>query len=143
MDISRQTAEELSLRFKAASESCESSLREVMAHQSLGEVRVYGALVANFMGNVYTNVLRPIWHAFPDLEPAAMKEPYVEPVVELSPEAKAALQSFANDASTALSYAQQMVPHSSHGSTFALDGLPAIEEALHAIEAFAEQPRFR
>lgn len=143
MEISRQTAEELTRRFKAASESCESSLREVMAHQSLGEVKVYGSLVATFMGNVYTNVLRPIWQAFPDLEPQAMKQPYVKPVAELAPEAKAALQSFATEASAALAYAQQVLPQNSHTATFALDGLPAVEEALRAIEAFAAQPRFR
>ncbi len=143
MELSLQTAEELSRRFKAASESCELSLREVMAHQSLGEVKVCGDLVANFMGNVYSNVLRPIWRAFPGIEPEFMKEAYVEPVAELAPEAKAALQSFAAEAAAALSYARQMVPESQHRSTFTFDGLPEIEEALRAIEAFTEQPRFR
>ena len=72
-----------------------------------------------------------------------MKEPWSEPVAELAPEAKAALQAFAAQASEALSYAQQVVPQDSHSAVFALDGLPGVGEALQAIEAFASNPRFR
>ena len=141
MELSREIAEELSRRFQAASTDCESSLRVVMAHQSLGEVKVYGGLAASFMGLVFTNLLRPLWQAFPDVEPNAMREPWAEPVPELAPEVKVALQSFAASANAALLYAQQVLSRNS--SELEFDGLSEIEAAVRQIQAFIEHPRFR
>lgn len=143
MEISQETAAELSRRLQAASESCQSSLRVIMTHQSLGEVTVYGRLVGNFMGQLYTNVLAPLWKAFPEIEPEAMKTPYVEPVAELSPEAKMALQSFAAEASAALRYAREVLREAAKSSALEFGGLPEVEEALQQIKAFEERPHFR
>jgi hypothetical protein len=114
-----------------------------MTHQSLGEVSVYGRLVATFMAYVYANVLRPIWKAYPDLEPQSTKGPYVEPVAVLAPEAEAALRSFITEASAALAYAKEALSQEDRATAFNFGGLGEVEEALREIQAFRERPRLR
>lgn len=63
-----------------------------MSHQNLGEVKVFGRLVANFMGRSYLNILKPIWAAHPELEPEAMKKPHTAYGAELTPESREASQ---------------------------------------------------
>jgi hypothetical protein len=143
MELSRDVAEEIARRIGAASTACEDSLRVVMAHQSLGEATVYGRLVATFMAFAFTNILRPIWNAYPDLEPQSKTNPNVEPVPVLAPEADAALRSFVSKARAALAYAQDQVSKQDQATAFTFGGLREIEGALREIEVFREHPRFR
>jgi hypothetical protein len=143
MELPHQIAADVSRLFKAASESCESSLRVIMAHQSLGEAMVYESLVAIFMGHVFTNVLRPIWQKSPDIEPEEMKKPYVETSAQLAPESSAALKVIAVVANEALQYARRGVPQEQQSASFDFEGLTEIEKALSKISSFIEQPHFR
>jgi hypothetical protein len=136
MILPREIAEELSRRFVASSAACDSSLRVVMAQQSAGEAAVYRRLVGGFMGQAYTNVLRPIWKTHPELEPPEMNEPYVEPLAELTTETKAALEAFLSGAKDALSYAKETLSPDAQVHGLAFGGLPEIEAAVHEIEAF-------
>jgi len=92
MDV--KLAGEIAARLQQASSLCESSLLTVMANEGLGTVEVYCRLVGLFMGQAYTNVLAPICKAFPTLEPAEMKTPYVEPEPSLTMESQQALGEF-------------------------------------------------
>jgi hypothetical protein len=143
MTIDRKTAEEISERFRKASEFCESSLRTVMTNESLGQVEVYGRLVALFMGHSYTNVLAPIWKEFPCLEPEDMKEPYVEPKPTLTEGSQRALRSFLAEAHAAVEFAKKSIPLDDANKYLRFDGLNEIETAVAAIESFLENPRFR
>lgn len=69
-----------------------------------------------------------------------MREPLAERVLELAPEVKLALQSFAANANDALLYAQQVLPPNSFRLEFG--GLSEIESAVKQIQAFTEHPRF-
>jgi hypothetical protein len=136
-------AQEIATRVHKASSACESSLRTVKTHEGLGIIEVYGRLVGLFMGHAYTNVLAPIWKAFPTLEPAEMKTPYVEPAPALTKKSQEALKEFIAEARSALEFTQKSVPASEVGRTFSYGGLTELEEALTKIEDFLARPRFR
>lgn len=114
-----------------------------MSHQSLGEVKVYGKLVANFMGQSYVNLLRPLWAHNPSLQPAEMNEPYAPSEPALSPESRAALESFLSIARSSIDFVTQHVPVDQQTSAFAFGGVAEVIEATDAIAAFLEKPRFR
>lgn len=141
--IPSDIAKELSLRFSDASEQCDKSFRVVMSHQSLGEVKVFGKLVANFMGNSYLNILKPIWAAHPELEPAGMKTPCAPPVAELAPESRKALEAFLVAARSSIELAKQCIPEDGQKSLFAYGGMAEVVEATEAIADFLANPRFR
>jgi len=127
----------------AAAQLCESSLGLVKANEGLGIVQVYGRLVADFMGHAYTNVLAPIWKLYPGLEPAGMKEPYVEPTASLTAESQAALRHFIAEARKTLQFAKVSVPETEAARLFAYGGLTELEGALQRIEEFLAHPRHR
>lgn len=136
-------AAEISARITAAAQLCESSLGPVKANEGLGVVQVYGRLVADFMGHAYTNVLAPIWKAHPGLEPAEMKEPYVEPTPSLTAESQAALRKFIAEARKTLEFTKASVPESEARRVFAYGGLTELEASLARIEEFLAHPRHR
>lgn len=117
--LSKDVAEEITRRFSDASEQCDKSLRVVMANQSLGQVRVYGKLAGSFMGHSYTNVLKPIWDANPELMPPEMHEPYTPPKPELTPESREALEAFLAQAVSSIEFVKQNVPEDQQKSLFA------------------------
>jgi hypothetical protein len=139
--LPKDIAEEISLRFCEASKQCDASLRIVMSHQSLGEVKVYGKLVANFMGQSYVNLLRPLWAENPSLKPPGMNQPYVPSESQLSPESRAALESFLSSARASIEFVAQHVPVDQQMSAFAFGGMAEVIEATDAIAAFLEKPR--
>ncbi len=141
--IPSDIAEELTLRFSEASKECDRSLRVVMTHQSLGEVKVLGKLVADFMGHSYLNILKPIWAAHPELEPIEMKAPYKPPVAELAPESREALQAFLAAARSSIELAKQHIPEDEQKSLFAYGGMDEVVKATEAIADFLANPRFR
>jgi hypothetical protein len=141
MDV--KLAAEIASRITAAAQLCESSLGPVKANEGLGVVQVYGRLVADFMGHAYTNVLAPIWKAYPALEPNDMKEPYVEPTASLTPESQAALRQFIAEARKTLQFTRKAVSETEAARLFAFGGLGELEAALQRIEEFLVHPRHR
>ncbi|UPG95750.1 hypothetical protein [Luteibacter aegosomatissinici] len=141
--LPEDVAQEISRRFIDASAQCEASLRVVMSHQSLGQVNVYGKLVGRFVGNSFTNVLKPIWDANPRLNPKEMQVPYVAPRATLSPESREALEAFLIAARASIEFTKQHIPEAQQESLFAYGGMAEVVEAADAIAAFLEEPRFR
>jgi hypothetical protein len=135
-------AQEIARRFSDASAQCGKSLRVVMTHQSLGQVKVYGKLVGSFMGHSYTNVLKPIWDANPSLAPVEMQTPYVAPRAELAPESREALEAFLIVARSSIEFAKQYVPEDQQKSLFAYGGMEEVVGAADAIAAFLAEPGF-
>ena len=143
MPIERATAEEINALLGQASTLCGESLRTVKSHEALGIVKVYGRLVGLFMGHSYTNLLAPIWAEHPDLEPPAMKEAYREPEPALSPESQAALRSFLDQATGAMSRVRELLASEGiDGSSLPYGGLAEVEESVDEIHAFLKAPRF-
>jgi|SRR6266404_4304007 len=136
-------AKEITKRIQEASALCESSLRTVMTQEGLGHVQVYGRLVGDFLGHSYTNLLAPIWKAFPELEPAEMRTPYVEPMPTLTAESRQALSQFVREARSALDFVRAAVPSADAKQFFNFGGLEEVEKAVSAIEEFLADPRFR
>jgi hypothetical protein len=140
--LSKDVAEEIARRFEDASEQCEKSLHVVMHNQSLGQVQVYGKLVGRFMGHSFTNVLKPIWDANPELTPPEMHQPYVPPKPELTAESREALEAFLAAAVSSIEFAKQNVPEDQQKSLFAYGGMAEVVEAADAIAEFLAVPRF-
>ena len=138
-----EIAKEIAKRIQQATALCESSLRTVMSQEGLGHVQVYGRLVGDFMGHSYTNVLAPIWKAFPQLEPPEMRTPYVEEAPTLTPQSRQALSQFVREARTALDFARSAVPPAEAENFFRFGGLAEVEKAVSAIEDFLATPRIR
>jgi hypothetical protein len=118
-------------------------LRAVKANETLGQVKVYGSLASDFMGHSFVNVLRPIWKAFPTLEPVEMRVPYVEPEPTLTAESRQRVAEFLREAHSALAFARAAVPAEQSNGVFGPEGLAEIEAAVRAIEEFLQHPRFR
>jgi hypothetical protein len=129
-------------RFCEASEQCNKSLHVVMANQSLGQIQVYGKLVGYFMGHSYSNILRPVWTANPELEPPEMRLPYEPPKLELEPESREAMEAFLVLAQSCVEFVKQNVPEEQQKSLFAYGGMPEVVESIEAIEEFLARPRF-
>jgi len=115
----------------------------IKVNENLGFIQVYGRLVGDFMGHSYTNVLAPLWKAFPDLVPAEMKVPYVEPEPILTAESQQAIRTFIDAARQAVELTKRLVPSDQRASTFKYGGLAEVEEGLAKIEEFLARPRFR
>ena len=138
-----EVAKEITRRIQEASALCESSLRTVMTREGLGHVQVYGRLVGDFLGHSYTNLLAPIWKAFPDLEPPEMRAPYVEPDPTLTAESRQALSQFIREARVALELVRAAVPPAEAQAFFKFGGLEEVEKAVSAIEDYLVHPRIR
>jgi hypothetical protein len=136
-------ASEIASEIQRASALCESSMHAVKTNENLGFIKVYGRLVGDFMGHSYTNVLAPIWKAFPELEPDEMKGPYVEPEPILTPESQQAIRAFVDAARQAVELTKRVVPSDQRANTFKYGGLEEVEEGLAKIEEFLARPRFR
>jgi hypothetical protein len=143
MTLDQNTAQAIAKRLQEASKLCDSSLRTVMSNEGLGQVKVYGRLVADFMGYAFTNILAPIWKKYPELEPEEMKEPYVEPVPTLTPESKDALRAFLVEARATMNFVKSNIGLEESKQLFAFGGVTEVENTITAIEAFLEKPRFR
>ena len=138
-----EIAKEIARRIEKASALCNASLRTVMTHEGLGHVHVYGRLVGDFMGHSFTNLLAPIWKAFPELEPPEMRTPYVEETPTLTSQSREALSEFVRDARAALDFARAEVPPAEAEDFFKFGGLAEVEKAVSAIEDYLAKPRVR
>jgi hypothetical protein len=138
-----EVAKEVTERIQKASALCESSLRTIMTQEGLGHVQVYGRLVGDFLGHSYTNLLAPIWKAFPELEPAEMRVPYVEAKPTLTAESQQALTQFIREARVVLDFVRAAVPPGEAKAFFNFGGLEEVEKAVLAIEDFLANPRIR
>jgi hypothetical protein len=143
MAIDAKHAEEIASRIARATELCSKSLDVVKRNEGLGQIQVYGRLVGDFMGHSYTNLLAPLWKAFPALEPSEMREPYVEPDATLTPESQEALRAFVMEASAALEFIRTIVPAHEATSFFSYGGMPEVEKAVVEIQEFLAHPRFK
>jgi hypothetical protein len=143
MPVDAKLAAEIADRIAKASSLCDSSLRTVKANETLGQVKVYGGLVSDFMGQSFTNVLGPIWKAFPTLEPTEMRVPYVEPEPTLTAESQQCVTEFLREARSALAFARSAVSAEQGNDLFGPAGLAELEAAVRAIEEFLQHPRFR
>ena len=138
-----KAAKEIAARIGKASTLCNASLRTVMSHEGLGHVQVYGRLVGNFMGYSYTNLLAPIWKAFPQLEPPEMRTPHVEQVPTLTPESREALTDFVREARAAIDFARTAISPGEAEKFFGFGGLAEVDDAVSAIENYLAHPRIR
>ena len=142
MPIERKAAEEIIKLVEQSGALCNASLKTIKVNESLGHVQVYGRLVSFFLGHSYTNLLAPIWKAFPDLEPEQMKEPYVEPVPSLTPESMAALAAFVAQATEANAKIKSLLGEAGL-NTLPYGGFPEVERSVAEIQEFLAHPRFR
>ena len=141
--MDRKDAERLVETFVKASTLCDECLQTIKVNDSLGQAKVFLRLAGEFLGHSYTNVLAPLWKAYPDLEPPHMKEPLVQPELVLSPASQEALRAFLSQARAALRLVEGIVPPDECEKTFAFGGLPEVESAVVAIEDFLTSPRYR
>ena len=141
--MDRKSAEKIVALFDKASTLCNDSLEVVKRNENLGHVQVFGKLAGQFLGNSYTNILAPIWKAFPGLEPAEMKEPYIEPQLILTPESQAALSAFVVAAREAIECTKRLTTPSESENMFSFGGLPEVDHAVTEIDDFLKHPRFR
>jgi hypothetical protein len=143
MPMDRKDAEKVAESFLRASTLCDESLKVVKANDGLGQVKVFGRLAGAFLGHTYTNVLAPLWKSFPDLQPAAIKEPWTEPEPVLSPASQQALRTFLDQAYAALRLVENVVPQDERNTMFAFGGLPEVNSAVAEIGRFLASPRHR
>ena len=143
MPIDAKLAAEIAKRIAKASSLCDASLRAVKTNEGAGQVKVYGRLVSDFMGLSFTNVLRPLWKAFPTLEPAEMRAPYAEPEPKLTVESQQFIAAFLSEAHSAVAFARAAVPTEQPNDIFAPDAVAELEASVMAIEEFLQHPRFR
>lgn len=122
---------------------CDQSLRTVKVHESLGYIHVYGRLVGHFLGHSYTNILAPLWQAYPDLEPPQMKEGYSQPVASLSAESQAAIGAFIEHVSKALPRIKELLEFQEGSMPLPFGGFPEVENSGAQIREFLAKPRFR
>jgi hypothetical protein len=141
--MDRKSAEKIVALFDKASALCDDSLKVIKRNENLGHVQVFGKLAGQFLGHSYTNILAPIWKAFPDLEPAEMKEPYIEPQLILTPESQAALSAFVVAAREAIESTKNLTTPSESENMFSFGGLPEVDHAVTEIDGFLKYPRFR
>jgi hypothetical protein len=141
--MDRKDAEIVVESFLRATTLCNASLKVVMANDSLGQAKVFGGLAGAFLGHSYTNVLAPLWKAFPDLEPQEMKRPWIEPEPVLSPASQKALRTFLDQAHAALRMVEEVVPQAERNTMSAFDGLSEVDSAVAGIERFLALPRHR
>ncbi len=143
MTIDQPSAEEIVAALNKASALCNESLRVIKTHESLGHVCIYGRLVGEFLGHSYTNILAPIWKAYPGIMPPEMNEPYLEPDPALTAESRAALTAFVNEARSALATIKRLLPTEDSMHFLQFGGVPEVEQAIAAVEDFLANPRYR
>ena len=141
MNIPLQSAEALAAKLEEASALCSKSLRVVKLHENIGTLQVYARLAGLFLGNSYTNILAPLWHEHPELEPESMKQSYQEPIPSLSPESQAAISAFLSAAAVALGEAESTLALVSKQLPFG--GVAEVSKTASAIAEFLQNPRFR
>jgi hypothetical protein len=143
MNIDKESSQEIAALLQEASALCNKSLMVVKENEALGIVKVYGQLAGNFMGQAFVNVLAPIWHAYPELKPQEMNEPYVEPAPTLDPKSQAAISEFLSHTSQALSRIHMLFEAQPRPVELQFDGMFEVAQAAADIENFLAQPRFR
>jgi hypothetical protein len=141
MPMDREHAVRIVEILMKASALCNNSIRVVKANDSLGQVKVFGRLAGAFLGNAYTNVLAPIWQAFPELKP--IDEPYVQSEPALSPASREAISAFLVQAKAGLRLVEDSVARDEHPNMFPFGGLPEVESTVTEIEQFLAMPRHR
>jgi len=134
------TAQQVSSDLQAVSRLCDDSLRTVAVHDGLGVANALLPLVGNFMGYSYTNILRPLWREFPDLEPSQMREAADTSPPILSAESRDALNHFLVKAREALVRVRNSVQSTGGGASFEFGGVAEVEQAVAAIEQFLYRP---
>ncbi len=142
MNIDRASAERICKLIQEASASCHDSLHTIKERESLGVIQVYGRLVGRFLGHSYTNLLAPIWEAYPDLEPQEMKQPFVPPEAVLTAESCAAIDAFLRAAGLALRETGDILGRQQSPATFPYGGLEEVESAVSMVGDFLAKPRF-
>lgn len=111
-------------------------------HENLGAIQVYGRLVGRFLGHSYTNLLWPIWEAYPDLEPLEMKQPFVPAEPTLTAESRAAIEAFLQAATDALRETGAILGTLQPEPTLPFGGFEEVESAVSMIGDFLAKPRF-
>jgi hypothetical protein len=142
MTIEKRDAEEIAASVQEAGRLCQQALHAVKLHENLGLIKVFGRLTGDFLGHSYVHVLAPVWKAFPEMQPAEMRTPYVKPVVALSEASRAALTEFLAAANLSLSKIKELgLPPRTGLSPYA--GVEELEATVAEVEAFLAQPWVR
>ena len=142
MNIDRASAERICKLVQDASASCEQSLQAIKRHENLGAIQVYGRLVGRFLGHSYTNLLAPIWAAFPDMEPQEMKQPFVPPEATLTAESRAAIEAFLSTAAAAMRETGEILAAQQPPARLPYGGFEEVEVAVTKVGDFLAKPRF-
>ncbi len=140
--MDKNAAQEIATLIQAACSACIESLKVVKEQEAIGPVKVYGRLVGEFLGHSYSNVLAPIWQAYPELEPQQMKEPYIEQEPELSEASRAAIQVFIEQVHAALLRSQQLLAAEQVETALPHGGLAGLADTAVDIQEFMNQPRW-
>jgi len=140
--MDKHAAQEIATLIQAACSACIESLKVVKEQEAIGPVKVYGRLVGEFLAHSYSNVLAPIWQAYPELEPQQMKEPYIEQEPELSEASRLAIQNFITQVHTALSRGQQLLGDEQAETALPHGGLVGLADTAVDIQEFLNQPRW-
>jgi len=143
MPIDRTSAERICNLIQEASASCHDSLRVLKEHETLGAIQVYGRLVGRFLGHSYTNLLAPIWAAYPDMEPQEMKQPFVPPEATLTPESRAAIEAFLSTATAAMRETAGILAMQQPPAILPYGGFEEVESTVSEVGDFLAKPRFR
>lgn len=142
MNIDPKVAGEVAGLLLQSNQLCNESLHVLKANETIGTIQVYGRLVGEFMGHGLSNILNPIWQAYPELLPPQLSETYEETKPSLTPESTAAIQAFLEHTAHTLARIQQLLPPEERQALFRYDGLPEVEEAAANIGDFLVNPRF-
>lgn len=140
--MDKNAAQEIATMIQAACSACIESLKVVKEQEAIGPVKVYGRLVGEFLGHSYSNVLAPIWQAYPELEPQQMKEPYIEQEPELSEASRAAILAFVEQVHAALLRSQEILGEDQADLALPNGGLAGLADAAVDIQEFLNQPRW-
>lgn len=142
MNIDRASAERICKLIQDASTSCLDSLQVIKEHENLGAIQVYGRLVGRFLGDSCTNLLVPIWEAYPDLEPQEMKQPFVPPEATLTAESRAAIEAFVSTAAAAMRETGEILAAQQLPAMLPYGGFEEVEAAVTKVSDFLAKPRF-
>lgn len=73
--MDRSAAENVISIFANVTREIDDSIREVMAHSTEEEFRKYRRIAGKLMGEIFLDILQPIFDEYPDLTPKELRIP--------------------------------------------------------------------
>jgi hypothetical protein len=72
-ELTRKSAEDVNDTVLRCARELDESIRLVLEKCQDSEARLYRSLAGQVMGQLFTDILRPLYRAYPDLEPGELK----------------------------------------------------------------------